>query len=425
MQSSAAELSPTRPRERIETIDVLRGFALFGVLLVNIWDYGAELRPGELEFLERWPELANVAAVRAMEFCAEGKFFRLFSFLFGLGLAMQMERAESRGIAFVPLYSRRLAVLLLIGLAHSLIWYGDILHYYAALGFLVLLVRHWPSPAVLTLAAFCLLAYPLDTIINRGVTELDRAERQTKHSVLEGEVRQETAHVEQRVERAQVLSQGSFSEITAYNAQRFVREHASWGDYSSLLGEEYVMFLLGLLVGRRRIFHDIPGHTGSIRRIMSWGLVIGLAGMGASLLPAWLLPDSDLQQILAPLPWAIGAPALTLFYATGLTLVAQQPGWKRRLSPLAAVGRLALSNYLLQTVACVLIFYGYGMALSQRISPAMGIVLTFVIFAVQARLSVWWLGRFRFGPAEWLWRTLTYGRAQPMLVTRAAVGREL
>ena len=75
MQSSAAELSPTRPRERIETIDVLRGFALFGVLLVNIWDYGAELRPGELEFLERWPELANVAAVRAMEFCAEGKFF--------------------------------------------------------------------------------------------------------------------------------------------------------------------------------------------------------------------------------------------------------------------------------------------------------------------------------------------------------------
>ena len=90
------EMNPTLPAERIETVDVLRGFALFGVLLVNVWDYGAELRPGEMEFLERWPELGNVVAVHLLEFFAEGKFFRLFSLLFGFGLAIWFIRSREK-----------------------------------------------------------------------------------------------------------------------------------------------------------------------------------------------------------------------------------------------------------------------------------------------------------------------------------------
>lgn len=101
-------------------------------------------------------------------------------------------------------------------------------------------------------------------------------------------------------------------------------------------------------------------------------------------------------------------------YASGLVLLAQDPRWHARLLPLAAVGRTALSNYLLQTLICTTIFYGYGLGLYGQIGPAVGIALTLVIFGLQVPLSNWWVKRFRFGPFEWLWRSLTYGKLQPL-----------
>ena len=109
-----------------------------------------------------------------------------------------------------------------------------------------------------------------------------------------------------------------------------------------------------------------------------------------------------------------GAPALALFYMASLTLLAERPVWRGRLAPLANAGRMALTNYLLQSLVCTILFYGYGFGLYGRIGAAGGIVLTAAIFLVQVALSTWWLGRFRFGPMEWLWRTLTYGKRQEM-----------
>jgi len=100
--------------------------------------------------------------------------------------------------------------------------------------------------------------------------------------------------------------------------------------------------------------------------------------------------------------------------------LAQREAWKKRLAPLGAVGRLALSNYLLQSLVCTTIFYSYGLGLFGKVGPALGLALTVLIFALQIPLSVWWMKRFRFGPAEWLWRTLTYGRLQPMRVSQPA-----
>ncbi|MFQ5777077.1 MAG: DUF418 domain-containing protein [Terriglobia bacterium] len=111
---------------------------------------------------------------------------------------------------------------------------------------------------------------------------------------------------------------------------------------------------------------------------------------------------------------ALGRPAICFFYASAIILLVQREAWKKRLAPLGSVGRLALSNYLLQSVVCTTIFYSYGLGLYGQVGPAQGLVLSVLIYAFQILLSVWWVRRFRFGPAEWLWRTLTYGKLQPM-----------
>jgi uncharacterized protein len=108
------------------------------------------------------------------------------------------------------------------------------------------------------------------------------------------------------------------------------------------------------------------------------------------------------------------APAMSLFYASTIVLLAQGDAWRRRLAPLAAVGRMALSNYLLQSLFCTLIFYGYGLALFGKVGPSLALLLTIIIWLIQVPLSVGWLRRFQFGPIEWLWRSLTYWRLQPM-----------
>jgi uncharacterized protein len=109
-----------------------------------------------------------------------------------------------------------------------------------------------------------------------------------------------------------------------------------------------------------------------------------------------------------------GAPALALFYMSGLTLLSQNTAWQKRMAPLAYAGRMAISVYLMQTLICTLLFYGYGFGLYGKVGAAGGILLTVIIYVLQIPFSVWWLNRFRFGPVEWLWRSLTYGKLQPM-----------
>ncbi len=121
-------------------------------------------------------------------------------------------------------------------------------------------------------------------------------------------------------------------------------------------------------------------------------------------------------EVAAEVLWRVGAPALGFFYAAVIILLVQREAWKRRLAPLAAVGRVALSNYLLHTLILLSIFHNFGLGLFGQIGPAVGVALAFLIFPLQVLLSMWWIRRFRFGPVEWLWRTLTYGKLQPMRV---------
>jgi uncharacterized protein len=178
-------------------------------------------------------------------------------------------------------------------------------------------------------------------------------------------------------------------------------------------------FLLGLYAGRRAIFHDVSAHLPFIRRVQRWGLMIGAAGSAAFVAGESFDPSpTSVMQNVGRMCLVFGAPAMSFFYASTIILLTQDEAWRRRLAPLAAVGRMALSNYLLQSLICTMIFYSYGLALFCKVRPSLCLLLTIIIWLIQIPLSVWWLRRFQFGPIEWLWRSLTYWKCQPMRVSK-------
>jgi uncharacterized protein len=415
----APGLGPTRPRDRIEVIDILRGFALFGVLLVNI----TLDQPWYYLFEGTWPGVADRLAVQLIDFFANGKFITLFSFLFGLGFALQMQRAETRQARFLPIYARRLGLLLLIGMVHSILWWGDILLPYALLGFLLLLFRRFSARTILGVALVLMLLNPARTALDAGLRELRLAHPETARAETEEMVREQIDERALRKESFRVYSQASFGDVLALRTRELGRRLTSLQFYLLFLGAVFPVFLLGLYAGRRRIFQNIPQHLPFIRKLFRRTLGLGLVGMSVDLVFGHLVEHPALPYVtqrVVDVFWVYGTRALSISYACALILLFQRPAWQTRLAPLAAAGRTALSNYLLQTVAYVTLFNSFGFGLYGKVGPLGGVALAFLIFPLQVLLSVWWMRRFRFGPAEWLWRTLTYGKLQPMRVSSHA-----
>ncbi len=404
--AAAPAIGPVRGQDRIEAMDVLRGVAILGILLVNM---GLFSLPEGLPAHRLWPDAVDGAAERLIFFFAQEKFKALFSFLFGLGLAVQMMRAEARGARFLPLYARRLLVLFVIGVAHYLlVWDGDILHEYAELGFVLLLFRH-RSPRTLLASAGVFLSIP---IFFYGLTTYRSVTGHVSRPLMSW-ITYESGSDDQTTidETRRIYASGTYAEQIGLRTRELPDDLMVGIDDAYVLG----LFLLGLYVGRRRLIHESAAHRPLIRRVQAWGLGIGIAGNAAFAVGGAFDPSpTSVMQNVGRMCLALTAPAMTFFYASTVVLLTQEDAWRRRLAPLAAVGRMALSNYLLQSLICTAVFYSFGLALFGRVRPSLGLLLTVGIFVVQIPLSVWWLRRFQFGPVEWLWRSLTYWRRQPM-----------
>lgn len=412
MSVSTTPIAPVQQAERVQIVDILRGFALFGILFVNMTIFA---RPMQVLLFPADPAMPwfDRAAEWLIHFLGEGKFYALFSMLFGLGLTLLMERVEARGGKFVPLYLRRLLVLLLIGIVHAfLIWMGDILILYALLGFLLVLFRK-AKPRTLLIWAVILISIPL--LFNAAITGLIELGR----SVPEGAEQIDIGFAEAAagfaadLERAnRVYAEGNFIEIT----EQRIYDYASMGISAffvmgfNILG----LFLLGVYFGKREIFKHLEVNRGLFRKLLAWGLPLGLVG---NALYATLIMSADRIEpsgtlLLATVAQGIGAPLLMLAYVSAFCLLALSPTWAGRIKVLAPVGQMALTNYLTQSIVCTTIFYGYGLGLFGKMGMAAGIGLSILIFLLQIPLSHWWMKRFQYGPAEWLWRSLTYGKRQ-------------
>jgi uncharacterized protein len=406
---------PVGEGERVVLLDVLRGFALCGVFMANVylWFSGRMFlsRPQAEAALQEASSL-DIAINHAFGPLIGGRFITIFSFLFGLGFAVQLGRAEGRGTSVVPVYTRRLGVMLGVGLAHLfLLFQGDIVSTYALLGFTLLLFYRRSDRTLLLWAAALMFVGPV--LWNMGL-------------------RQWVPHSNERSAALRALALEAFSHGSWLDTVRSGAEYYV-GDLFKMLSTFLPVivgrFLLGLWAGRRRLFHDAPQHLPFFRRLLAWSLVLGLFASGVGVLVGQLFSRKLMPpEVLPWLPYVMGPMrhlaevGMAAAYVSGITLLFQREAWQRWLGWFASVGHMALSNYLLQSVMGVLLFYGYGLGLMGKLGSAAQLAVALGLFSLQAVLSRLWLSRFRFGPAEWVTRSLTYGKAQPM--RRASVPQD-
>jgi uncharacterized protein len=377
----AASPRPINPSERIDAIDVLRGLALLGVVAINVV---TEFRVSIFEqFLSHTRPASPIDSTveTILTLAVEMKALALFSLLFGAGLAIQFERlanSERR----TSLLVRRLAVLLVFGLLHlCLIWNGDILTEYALAGLIVLPFLFGPR-WLLAVAALVLLvlylamqAFPPPGLFPSTATL--------------------TQHV---ADATRIYATGGFLDVLAFRLRELpllVPLHAF------IFPRTIGLFLIGALAWRTGILQNQP------RRLLSIG--IPYTGLGAAL----ILVRAE----------ALGTILLALGYGAAIIGIANLDSGKKLLGWAAPLGRMAFTNYLMQSLIFGWIFYGYGLGLFGRLGVASALAIGIAVYTGQVFFSAWWLRRYRYGPVEWLWRTLMYGAAQPMLLLKVEAAR--
>jgi uncharacterized protein len=413
IQASPA-FTPISPEERIAVLDVLRGFALLGILVMNMPAFNTPFSSWSLQ-PRLFPGPVDRAAMFVMELLVAGKANAIFSFLFGLGLTVQMQRADASGRGLAPVYLRRLAVLLVLGAAHGLLlWDGDVLHMYAVLGLLLLAVRRASDRLVLSIVALSLLA----PLVRGGVALYFQ---ETPRHPLPFWV--QLAH-----EQMRIFQQGSYAEQVAARAFNVTEWYSGIRRVQGIFWV-YVSFtvsmLLGFLVGRRRMLENVAANAAWIRKATGWCLGLGiLTAAGFATLSAIREPVGrpTVGGFFTGLLFNVSRPLLCIAYVGAIALLCQRARFWRVAGPLASVGRMPLTNYLLQSVFGTTLFYSYGFGLFGKVGPALGLVITAAIFAVQVVYSRWWMARFRFGPLEWLWRGATYGKLPALRVEAGAGG---
>lgn len=365
-------LQPVSRDERIPALDVLRGFALFGVLLAfTMWSLGNAPR-------ESYSKI-NVVLDTVLSVLVDAKFYTLFAFLFGLGFSIQLQRAHAKGISVVPVYCRRLVALALIGLAHALLLRnGDVLVPYAVMGVFLLILRN-ASTKTLVIAGIIAVLHPF------------------------------------LIGYAWNLSGIPFPEPPQTNNVSYLADNFAWVRFWYATAIIFwptclPMFFFGLYLGRQRFFENLESKARTLRFALVIGFVVSALAFALRMFLASKLGPNPFARVL----WQIHAWGLAASYASTVLLLLRTQRGKQLLAPLGVMGRMALTNYLLQALILVPICIAFG--LFDRITPLMAITLTFIVWSLQLAMSIWWMNHFRFGPAEWFWRSVTYRQWQPMRI---------
>ncbi len=410
------QASPTAPGQRIVALDVLRGFALLGILVMNIQLFAMPvpfitfnpLAYGDLSGV-------NLAVWSLSHVFADQKFMTIFSPLFGVGILLLADRLEARGQSARGVHYRRNAWLLVFGLAHGfLLWTGDILAPYALAGFVVFLFRHM-RPRRLVILGLVFLLVPAALTLLGSLSPEDsvatiRSDWSPSASMIEEKL---AAYRGGWLEQMSARVPGEIEGLTA-----LLPTWAFWrAGGLMLLG--MAGYKWGILTAQRS------------RRFYARMALIGLGiGLPLATLSAW----SNYANEFAPTYSLFGVGYQLNYWGSlfvssgyiGLVMLATQRGWFGRIERnLAAVGRTALTNYLLHTVICTTIFYGHGFGLYGSVERWQQLLIVVGIWVVQLAVAPLWLARFRFGPVEWLWRALTYAPGLRVLAWRAPTPRPL
>jgi uncharacterized protein len=399
--------TPVARTDRLETLDVLRGFALLGILAMNIRvmaaPFGAYMYPIGLFDYTGASRTAYLFSATAFDL----KMMGLFSMLFGVSVLLYARKSTDGGASVGALWFRRMFWLLVIGLVHSyLIWNGDILVPYALCGLILLWWVRGLGATALMAAAVVVLLVGAGLTIGHGLSwndmsEADRAQELAMYMPSAGELQNQLAAM-----------LGSYADTVRHRAP-FVLLFQTLVFATFFFWRCSGMMLLGMALYKSG-FLDGRLNAGTYARVagICLPLGLGLAWHGASEIDraAYAMPE----RLLLDLWNYAGAVFASVGYAAALILVVKLDAVRRLRASLAAVGQMALTNYLLHSIVTSVIFLGWGFGLGGRFDYAEQFAFVVAIWVAQLVLSPIWLARFRFGPAEWAWRSLTYWQRQPM-----------
>ena len=384
------------PKKRYLVLDALRGFALLGIILANfpefsLWTFAD---PASHTPLDR--------VVRSFQyFFIDGKFYTLFSILFGIGFSIQLANAGQRTGKFY----RRMTVLFVIGLLHLLfLWSGDILMLYAAMGMLLPLFRRLPTKGLLAAAGvFLVLPVISDAMFPHLADPLEAGYMGLSD-------RYGISEVGFAAWLRDIDGYGGLNRFLRLGAVERMWEFVSSHRYFKVLG----LFLIGFAIGNERMFADLPAFKGLMRKVLAWGLAVGLP---VSLLYTWSNMAGG-STVLRDVFYLFSVYPMGLAYAAGFCLLFERragaPAWRL----FGATGRMACSNYLGQSVFGILLFYGIGLGWGAGVDLLTTELIALGVYVFQMIFSHFWLKRFYFGPVEWVWRMLTYRQRLPMLRDR-------
>ena len=396
--------------QRIVTVDALRGFALLGILFAHFifWHSGAGL-PNEVYTI--FSDAGSQIAGAFNGIFIFGKFFTFFSFLFGLSFYLQMQSLQSKEENFVLRYAWRLAILGIIGLIHHALWRGDILSIYVPLGFVLLFARKLSNKWLLITAL--ILAFNVPARVIEIIQMLSASAPPVNfNGPPEG--------IEEAKRYADVIKNGSFSALIIDNWKALNSKFAF--QFSS--GRIYItlgFFMLGAYAGRMKWFETLETSRAQIRRICKWS---GFSTLGIVIIPIALFITNDALKLgwennrvmvsLYSFLMDTANSLMTIFYLSGVTMLMYRKRWQKVLYPLAPVGKMALTMYLSQTLFGLLLFYHIGFGLFEKTSPAWNMLIAAIVFFIQLLFCRVWLKQFNYGPVEWLWRSLTFGKWYPL-----------
>lgn len=393
--------------QRTHFLDALRGFALFGV----VWSNYAVLSVWMFMPPDARAALPGAGLDDALEafhtILIDGKFYSIFSLLFGIGFGFFLAKGNDGLWRFY----RRMFILLVIGWLHlRYLWAGDILFLYAVLGLLLPLFRGLIDRALLVVAA----ALILSPIAIDAVVVLTNARFDPVEPFVQWMEASDARYGNPTFEAFLALPDGGWKELMHANERgwlfRFVHLIES-NRPPKVLG----LFVLGLWVSRRKLFMDVEAHASLLKRLCIAGFALGLP---FSVLMWWAESNvghpPEASSLIRAASYALGVVPLAVAFASAFALLWRKERWRGRLMVLAPMGRMALTNYLMQTIIAIALFYGVGMGLGTRVSAVVFEGLALAVFIVQVLWSRWWLLRFQYGPFEWAWRSLTYGKVMAM-----------
>ncbi|WP_040250797.1 DUF418 domain-containing protein [Psychroserpens mesophilus] len=408
-------VQPVQKQDRIQFLDVLRGIAIFFIFSANIVVFS-----GLLFFSDdaKYPEAilsSDVYLDFIMFTLVDGKFYSIFSLLFGIGCVIQFNNVQSKNKPFAPFFRRRMFWLLIIGLIHlCLFWLGDILTLYALLGFtLIYFIK--VSNKKLLIYATILILFPIVNWLFVHFTDLNYAQIFFNTSVAYYEffglplAEWNGSHFPdfQKLELNERLI--DFFKMNIGNT--FVRIGAilEEGRIFKVLG----IFLIGLWAGRKILNENLLNNLTLLKKIAFWGILIGLPISIIRTYIEFFGGSEAYWDLFKTITYALGTVPLAMGLASLLALLYfKKPSY---FSVFAPVGKLALSNYLFQTFIAVILFYGIGFGFAGKFGFTVVMLMSICIFTVQVIMSKLWLKHFRFGPFEWIWRQLTYKKRLKLL----------